>query len=200
MERDSPAAFKYSKNERTTESMKATVILWRKSRRLTSNPSSYKFALPRPHRALFPNLTPELFLPLPVRETYIVKHSVLYFDDDPNLLEIFEGLFGDDYDVRTVSTLDDAARALESCTPEIVICDQKMPQILGTTFLSEVMSLCPDSYRILLTGQMVVGDALPEMLAGVVHQFVPKPYREEQMREILERASLQSHLRRPDSM
>ncbi len=125
-----------------------------------------------------------------------MKTSVFYFDDNPELLDIFERLFGAEYDVQTASTLDAAGRALVGCVPEIIICDQMMPEILGTTFLSEVMSLCPDSYRILLTGQMAVGDALPEFGARVFHIFVRKPWTEPEMREVLERAKMQFYLRR----
>jgi DNA-binding NtrC family response regulator len=125
-----------------------------------------------------------------------VKRSVFYFDDDKTLLENFDEMFCDEYDVRTAATLVEARHVLQEFRPEIIVSDQMMPEIEGTAFLGEAMSLCPDSFRILLTGWMVAGEVMPELGAGIIHLFLPKPWREEQMRAVLERAALHYDLRR----
>ena len=118
-----------------------------------------------------------------------MPHVIFYFDDDPTQLEVFEKMFGDSYDVRVATTLAEARRVLSACAPDIIISDQKMPEIEGTEFLREAAAACPESFRVLLTGAITVGEVLPEVGSGVVEFFAPKPWSEEEMRETLERAS-----------
>jgi hypothetical protein len=56
--------------------------------------------------------------------------------------------------------------------------------------------LYPSSYRIMLTGSMLAGEAIPEILSGIVQLFIPKPWSQLTMRQMLERASLQVDLNR----
>jgi DNA-binding NtrC family response regulator len=77
---------------------------------------------------------------------------------------------------------------LTECAADIIISDQKMPQIKGVDFLREARQSCPASFRILLTGQVRVGAVMNEISAGIIHAFLAKPWTEERMRELLERA------------
>lgn len=125
-----------------------------------------------------------------------MKTSILYLDDEQHVLSIFREAFGDDYDVRTASTVGEARRELADRAADIVISDQSMPEITGTEFLAEVARDYPSGYRIMLTGSMLVGEAIPELSSGIVHLFVSKPWALEPMRCALERASLHASLRR----
>jgi DNA-binding NtrC family response regulator len=118
-----------------------------------------------------------------------VKRSVLYLDDEQGLLNIFQEMFGDIYDVYTVASLAEARRILADCGVDIIISDQSMPEIEGAEFLREAAGMCPDSFRIMLTGQAVVGEMLREISTGIIQAFVRKPWKEEEMRRVLERAS-----------
>ncbi len=120
-----------------------------------------------------------------------MKRSIFYFDDEEGCLEVFREMFGVEYDVRTAATLDEARAALSQSPADIVISDQLMPETSGTEFLCEVAASYPSSYRVMLTGSMVVGEALPEISSGIVHLFVPKPWEESAMRVSLERAASQ---------
>lgn len=124
-----------------------------------------------------------------------MKRTILYFDDDASCLEVFESIFRDEYDVLTATELADARRKLQKCPFEIVISDQRMPEISGTEFLAEVAQICPKSFRVMVTGSMTVGEAIPEISSGIVHLFVSKPWEEQSMREMLERASRHFDLR-----
>jgi two-component system response regulator HupR/HoxA len=117
-----------------------------------------------------------------------MKLSIFYLDDDAEQLQIFELIFNGDYVVRTASRLAEARRILSECPADIIISDQSMPEISGTEFLSEAAQACPDSFRILLTGYVAVGDVLPEISNGIIHQFITKPWHPVKMREVLTRA------------
>jgi DNA-binding NtrC family response regulator len=119
------------------------------------------------------------------------KTSVLYFDDEPDLLAVFGRTFARDYDVLTALTLFEARQGL-SRHPDIIISDLSMPEISGTDFLREAMRCCPDSFRVLLTGHASVFDVVPEVTSGVVQVFIAKPWDEVGVRRALERAAADS--------
>jgi DNA-binding NtrC family response regulator len=121
---------------------------------------------------------------------------ILYLDDDATQLEVFRELFAGRYDVRTAATPAEARAALAGCTPEVIISDQRMPEIEGTEFLREAARRCPESFRVLLTGALTVGSVLPEVASGVINLFLPKPWTSEEMGAALERAAASLDLRR----
>ena len=81
-------------------------------------------------------------------------------------------MFGDDYEIRTAETIDEARRFLDEHTFDVVISDQTMPEIAGAEFLREVALAHPESRRIMLTGSAFVGALAGEIAAGVIHGFV----------------------------
>jgi DNA-binding NtrC family response regulator len=125
-----------------------------------------------------------------------LKRTVFYFDDEVALLDIFQQMFSDEYEVLTASTLSQARRVLAERPVDIIISDQDMPEISGTEFLCEVAAHYSLSYRVMLTGHMSVGEALPELGSRIIHLFIAKPWEEVNMHRILERASLRHDLRR----
>lgn len=125
-----------------------------------------------------------------------MKRSVFYFDDDATLLDIFLEMFEDEYDVRTATTLEAARQMLSECEADIIITDQSMPEISGSQFLREAIEKCPDSFRIMLTGYSVVGDVFGDITSGLIDTFIVKPWKEEQMRQALERGGAAVEARR----
>lgn len=119
-----------------------------------------------------------------------MKRSILYIDDEVGCLNLFQETFGGKNDVRTAMTLDEARRMLEERPADIVISDQSMPEITGTEFLSEVALTHPPNYRVLLTGSICFGEVIPEIGDGTVHFFAPKPWTQEDMRQMFERAGV----------
>ena len=117
-----------------------------------------------------------------------MKLSVLYVDDEAVCLEVFHETFRQDYDIRTAASAADALQMLRERAADIVISDQTMPGVKGTDFLGEVAQAYPASYRVLLTGSIHLVSVMPEVGAGLIHLFVPKPWTEAAMRRLLERA------------
>jgi DNA-binding NtrC family response regulator len=119
-----------------------------------------------------------------------VAHSILYLDDEARQLEIFAEMFHPEYEVRTATTAVAARRLLNEHPAEIVISDQRLTETTGAAFLRAVAQAHPASSRILLTGVARVGDVFPELGAGVIHAFMTKPWTEQEMRQVLERAGI----------
>jgi DNA-binding NtrC family response regulator len=119
-----------------------------------------------------------------------LKQTILYLDDDAACLTLFQHTFDDDYDVRTALTYVEASNLLAARTAGIVISDQIMPDIKGTDFLREVAELYPESYRVLLTGGTTVGNLLHEISTGIIQLFLTKPWTLQDMRQMLEIATM----------
>ena len=118
-----------------------------------------------------------------------MKQSILYLDDEPACLRLFMDVLGMDFDVRTARDHAEAFRLLSERHSNIIISDQKMPDMEGTRFLREVAEKYPRSCRVLLTGSVTVGDMFLEVSRGNVHFFLAKPWTEQSMRQALERAA-----------
>jgi DNA-binding NtrC family response regulator len=116
-----------------------------------------------------------------------MRRSVLYLDDEAGCLNLFCEVFGAEYDVRTAATSAEARRMLAARPADVVISDQTMPDTTGKVFLGEVAAAYPSTYRVLLTGNITVGDALREIGVGIVHAFVTKPWNKETICRVLER-------------
>ena len=117
-----------------------------------------------------------------------MKQSILYLDDEPACLRLFMDVLGMDFDVRTARNHAEAFRLLSERRSNIIISDQKMPDVEGTRFLREVAEKYPRSCRVILTGSVTVGDMFLEVARGDVHFFLAKPWTEQSMRQALERA------------
>ncbi len=118
-----------------------------------------------------------------------MKRSILYLDDEDMCLRVFQDMFRADYDVRVTSSLKMARGELAARPADIIISDQHMPDIEGTDFLREVAEDYPASYRVLLTGEIMIGHVMSEVSTGIIHLFIPKPWDEPQMRQMLEQAN-----------
>lgn len=118
-----------------------------------------------------------------------MKWSIYYLDTDILQLNLFRELFGDAYNVQTSSIPEEAGRILTDCPADIIISsDQSMAGIDATEFLHDAARLCPQSVRIMVSGHVQLGRLFNEVSAGIINIFVPKPWTEDQMRQVLERA------------
>ena len=116
--------------------------------------------------------------------------SILYVDDDGQMLRPLVEMFGGEFDVRTTDDTDEALRLLDERPADIRISDQRMPKMEGTQFLRRVSERHPLSFRMLVTGHATVAGTLSELSSGVVQQFIPKPWDQAAMREALTRAQM----------
>jgi response regulator RpfG family c-di-GMP phosphodiesterase len=88
-------------------------------------------------------------------------------------------------------TVSEARRLLRECPADIIISNQDMPETSGREFLSEMAHAHPASHRMLLTGMIHVGEAIPEIHSGLIQSLIPKPWTEIHIRQVLDRATLQ---------
>ena len=77
---------------------------------------------------------------------------------------------------------------------DVLVSDQRMPHMLGNELLAQVSRLYPQTMRILLTGFMDKQAIVDSINEGEVYRFINKPWRNDDMREVVAEAALASEI------
>jgi diguanylate cyclase (GGDEF)-like protein/PAS domain S-box-containing protein len=110
--------------------------------------------------------------------------TLLIVDDDVNMLAALHRLFRrDHYRVLTAASPAEAFEMLALYTVQVVLCDQRMPAMSGTEFLSRVKEMYPDTMRIILSGYAGVEDVLDSINRGAIYRFYMKPWDDNELRD-----------------
>jgi len=108
-------------------------------------------------------------------------------DDEFEVLAVLEALLDDDWDVHTAQSGRAALQILESSTDiQLVITDQRMPEMTGVEFLQSVADSHPDLYRMVLTAYSDVDPIVAAINQGKVDQFILKPWDPVRIRALVE--------------
>lgn len=116
------------------------------------------------------------------------KINILYVDDEENNLLSFKANFRFKYNVNICVSADDAMILLEKKPIEIIITDQRMPNITGIEFLEKVLLIYPDPIRILLTGYADMNAVIDAVNKGKIYHYLSKPWNEEELDTTIARA------------
>ena len=110
--------------------------------------------------------------------------TLLVVDDDPDTLSALHRLLRrDNYRVLTASTPTEAFELLALYRVQVVMCDQRMPVMSGTEFLSKVKEMYPDTMRIILSGYTGVRTVLDSINRGAIYKFYTKPWNDAELRD-----------------
>ena len=116
------------------------------------------------------------------------EFPVLYVDDEPDNLRIFELTFRSEFTVLTATSAEEGLRLLNENPVAVVLSDQRMPVVSGVEFLSRVRELDPSTIRVLVTAYgdaEILGDAIND---GSIYRYIPKPWDPNDMRLTVRRA------------
>ena len=93
---------------------------------------------------------------------------VLYLDDEEHNLTAFRAAFRRDFHVHVTTVPSEAVHMLQEFPIEVVISDQKMPDISGVEFFEMIMADHPDPVRMLLTGHADIDAVIDHYDHGAV--------------------------------
>jgi DNA-binding NtrC family response regulator len=110
-------------------------------------------------------------------------------DDEPSILSsIRRVLRGQSYRVLTANSALEALEILARDEVQVILSDQRMPQMSGTEFLARVKLLHPDTVRLVISGYTQLDSVIDAVNQGSIYKFLTKPWDEEQLREHLREA------------
>ncbi|MGI4022068.1 MAG: response regulator [Janthinobacterium lividum] len=116
------------------------------------------------------------------------KINILYVDDEENNLISFKAVFRLKYKVFTAISAMEGMKILETKPIEIIITDQRMPEMTGIEFLEKVLEIYPDPIRILLTGYADMNAVIDAVNKGKIFHYLSKPWNEEELDMTINRA------------
>lgn len=117
-----------------------------------------------------------------------LKYSILYIDDEAQNLRVFRSAFRRKYNITVLDSAQEALKVLEQESFDMLITDQRMPQMTGLDLLHEIKNTYPHMMRIILTGYSdinVIAQALNECR---LYRYFTKPWSETEMNIALENA------------
>ena len=111
---------------------------------------------------------------------------VLYLDDEEHNLTAFRAAFRRDFHVHVTTVPSEAVRMLEEHPIDVVISDQKMPDISGVEFFEMIMADHPDPVRMLLTGHADIDAVIDAINKGRIYKYISKPWNEAELKRLVE--------------
>jgi diguanylate cyclase len=117
------------------------------------------------------------------------KCSLLVVDDEPYILATLAALLNAEFEVVTAETTDKAKRILQEREVDIILSDQRMPNMSGVQLLEWTRKLAPKTVRLLMTGFAELEEAVEAINRSQVFRYIFKPWRTEELLETLRSAA-----------
>jgi CheY-like chemotaxis protein len=97
--------------------------------------------------------------------------------------------FMDDYDVLTANSAPRALEVLDEVGPvAVVVTDQRMPNMTGVEFLTQVWARYPETVRIILTGFADMDAIIKAINDGHVYAYITKPWEPDHLKQVVKHA------------
>lgn len=115
-----------------------------------------------------------------------IKPKILYVDDEPMNLELFEANFSARYDVLICTNGLEAFEILqENADLKAVISDLKMPEINGFDFVAKVKDRFPEMKCFLMSGYDFDDQIANAIKTGLILDYFMKPFELNKIRATL---------------
>ncbi|MBO6752951.1 MULTISPECIES: response regulator [Spongiibacter] len=113
------------------------------------------------------------------------KARILFVDDEPRILVALKALFRSSYEVCTANSGADAVALLKEKDFDVIVSDQRMPEMTGVEVLRSARELRPRAIRVLLTGYSDLSAILGAINDGEIFRFINKPWSNNDLRETI---------------
>ena len=117
------------------------------------------------------------------------RGRVLCVDDEPNVLRALHWLLQKDFDVTTAASGQEGLRLVRESSFDVVISDQRMPEMSGVDFLREVRAVAPRAMRILLTGYSDMQAILRSVNESEIFRYINKPWNVGELPKVIAQAA-----------
>jgi len=105
------------------------------------------------------------------------RHKILYVDDEPTNLMLFEINLKNKYNVLTVENGMDGLQLLEDNSDiKVVISDMKMPKMNGIVFIEKAKEINPQMKCFILTGYGVTSEIEEAVKNRLIINCLSKPF------------------------
>ncbi|MBX2861627.1 MAG: response regulator [Vampirovibrio sp.] len=110
--------------------------------------------------------------------------TILCVDDEPNILSALKRVLRKEgYTVLTATSGREGLALLEEHAVQLVISDQRMPEMTGAEFLKEVKDRWPQTTRVILSGYAEAEAILDAVNNGAIFKFLVKPWQDQDLKQ-----------------
>jgi CheY-like chemotaxis protein len=121
--------------------------------------------------------------------------TILCVDDEPGISRALVRIFrSEPVQLVTVGSGSEGLARLRQTPVDLIRADSSMPEMSGVEFLEQARALCPDAFRILLTGYAEIATVSEAVNRGQIYKIIYKPWNDEDLK-LTVRASLEHYAR-----
>ena len=117
------------------------------------------------------------------------RPNVLVVDDETRVTSTLDRLLQREFDTFTANNGSDALEVIRHNRTNVVVSDQRMPNMTGVDLLSKVKVLSPNTTRVLLTGYSDLDAIVGSINQGEIFRFIQKPWSNQDLLETVNRGS-----------
>ena len=118
-----------------------------------------------------------------------MAHTVLFVDDEVNILKAVKRMLRHEpWEVVCASRPHEALELLDRTAAQVVVSDQRMPDMSGVDLLAAVRERHPDIVRMMLTGYTEMNVAVEAINRGEIFRLITKPWNDEELKATLRQA------------
>ncbi len=117
------------------------------------------------------------------------RHCLLVVDDEPEVVQSLKDLLRFDYRVLGATRAADALRLVDQEPVDVVMSDQRMPDMNGVEFLRRLRQSHPDIVRLLFTGYADIRAVIAAINEGHVFRYITKPWDVDELLTVLRQAA-----------
>jgi len=120
--------------------------------------------------------------------------NILYVDDEEQNLISFKAALRRQYTIFTARSAKEGIEVLRNEDIQLIITDQRMPEMTGVEFLEKILPEHPDAIRMVLTGYSDVEAIINAINSGRVFRYITKPWDHNELTNAIENARQMSVL------
>ena len=123
------------------------------------------------------------------------RSYILCVDDEPGIVRSIRRILkAEPVNVLIAASGPEALEILRKQSVSLILTDYRMPGMNGIEFLEQATPLCPDAFRMILTGYAEAHVLVDAVNRGQIYKILYKPFQEEDIK-LTVRSGLEHHAR-----
>ncbi len=120
------------------------------------------------------------------------EYTILVVDDERGILEAIKRILRREplfkYKVLTVDSAKDALKIVESEKVDLILSDQRMPEMTGVELFNKVREISPQTVKMLITGYTDLNAAIDAINKAKIDYYIEKPWDDTELLNIIRNA------------
>ncbi|MEO6808437.1 MAG: response regulator [Isosphaeraceae bacterium] len=113
------------------------------------------------------------------------KPCLLVVDDEPEVCNSVYHLLHRTYEILRAHSAAEAVALMEQHDVQIIMTDQRMPDVTGVEMLTRLKPSYPEAVRILFTGFADINSVIAAINQGHVFRYLSKPWQPEELEAVV---------------